>query len=188
MYITLKIEAILGNQLLTLKLNFFKNNSSLPYTELYTLFSSSFGDAIIILSIVVGLVCLELLGPKNLFQSTNNISIFYFFIFFTIIMCSTTNLLIMFISFEFMFLPTVYFAYTLGYTKKIDTASRMLIYWTLFGSFLVLSNLGYLYYQYKTASYLYLMQKKFSDQETFFLFINFLLGFGIKIPLAPLHF
>jgi len=187
-YITLKIESVLGSQLLTLKLQFFKANLHNPYCELYTLFSSSFGDAVIILSIVAGLICLELLGSKNLFQTVNNGSIFYMFTFFTIIMCSTTNLLILFLSFEFIFLPTVYFAYTLGYTKKIDTASRMLIYWTLFGSFLVLSNLGYLYYEYKTLNYLFLIQKKFSNQELFFLFLNFLLGFGIKIPLAPLHF
>jgi len=127
-YITLKIESVLGSQLLTLKLQFFKANLHNPYCELYTLFSSSFGDAVIILSIVAGLICLELLGSKNLFQTVNNGSIFYMFTFFTIIMCSTTNLLILFLSFEFIFLPTVYFAYTLGYTKKIDTASRMLIY------------------------------------------------------------
>ena len=187
-YITLKIESVLGSQILTLKLNFFKQNANIPFIEMYTLFSSSFGDAILILCIIVGLVCLELLGPKNIFQSINNISIFFLFTFFVTIMISTTNLLIMFISFEFIFLPTIYFAYTLGYTKKIDSASKMLIYWTLFGSFLVLSNLGYLYYQYKTLNYFFLLQKKFSQQELIFLFFNFLLGFGIKIPIAPLHF
>jgi hypothetical protein len=127
-YITLKIESILGDYILTLKLDFFKNNAHLPNVELYTLFSSSFGDGIILLSVFVGIICLELIGAKNVFHTINNVSVFLLFIFFTIIMCSTTNLLIMFISFEFMFLPTVYFAYTLGYTKKIDTASRTLIY------------------------------------------------------------
>lgn len=187
-YITLKVESVLGSQLLTLKLNFFKQNSNISFFETHTLLSTSFGDAIVILCLIVGLVCLELLGPKNFFQSVNNLSIFFFFTFFIILMTSTANLLIMFISFEFIFLPTVYFAYTLGYTKKIDNASKMLIYWTLFGSFLVLSNLGYLYYQYKTLNYFFLTEKSFSQQESLFLFFNFLLGFGIKIPIAPLHF
>lgn len=35
---------------------------------------------------------------------------------------------------------------------------------------------------------MYLSQKQFSKAETQFLFINFLIGFGIKIPLAPFHF
>ena len=127
-YITLKVESVLGVHLLTLKLDFFKQNSHVPYIELYTLFSSSFGDAIIILCLIVGLICLELLGPKNLFNSVNNISIFFLFTIFVVILSSTTNLLIMFIGFEFIFLPTVYFAFSLGYTKKIDNASKMLIY------------------------------------------------------------
>ena len=127
-YITLKIESILGDYLLTLKLDFFKTNAHLPNVELYTLFSSSFGDGVILLSVFVGIICLELIGAKNVFHTINNVSVFLLFIFFTIVMCSTTNLLVMFISFEFMFLPTVYFAYTLGYTKKIDAASRTLIY------------------------------------------------------------
>lgn len=127
-YVTLKVESVLGDSLLDLKLDFFKQNANAPFAETYTLFSSSFGDAIIILCLIVGLVCLELLGPKNLFQSINNTSIFFLFTIFIVIMTSTTNLLILFISFEFIFLPTIYFAYTLGYTKKIDNASKMLIY------------------------------------------------------------
>lgn len=103
-------------------------------------------------------------------------------------MVSTNNLLIMFISFEFIFLPTVYFAYTLGYVKKINKATIILFSWTLFGSFLVLCTLGYIYYKYNTLNYLFLNKKSFSKFEMYFLFTNILIGFGVKIPLAPLHY
>lgn len=187
LYLSLKLEAILGPYFYSVKLNFFKLNNNLGYLEHFAVFSSSFSDAILILSFIVGLVCLELLGPKDIFKSINNISIFFLFNFFVTIMVTTNNLLIMFISFEFIFLPTVYFAYTLGYSKKIDVASEMLTYWTLFGSFLVLCNLAYLFYKYNTLNHLYLSQKNFSKTETAFLFFNFLIGFGIKVPIAPLH-
>ena len=71
-------------------------------------------------------------------------------------MVSTNNLLVMFLSFEFLFLPTIYFAYKLGYVKKIDKGTKILFYWTLFGSFLVLCNLIYLYYSYNTLNYILL--------------------------------
>jgi len=187
MYITFKVESIFGMYLYDIQVNFFQANK-LGYLEHFSILSSSFSDAILILSIVVGLVCLDLLGSKDLFKSINNVSIFFLFTLFVLIMVSTNNLLIMFISFEFIFLPTVYFAYSLGYSKKIDMAAKILFYWTLFGSFLILVTLAYLYYQYATLNYIYLNQKIFSQTEILFLFSNFLIGFAIKVPVAPLHY
>ena len=188
LYLTLKVESIVGTFFYDIKKNFYSNNNNLTFFESFITVTSSFSDSILILSIFVGIICLDLLGSKNLFSKFSNLTIFYLFSFFVITMVSTDNLLIMFISFEFIFLPTIYFAYTKGYSKKIDIASEILIYWTLFGSFLVLCNLSYLYYQYNTLNWLYLVNKKFSQTELIILFLNFLLGFGIKIPLAPLHY
>jgi hypothetical protein len=125
-YFSLKLEQHLGPYLYDLKLEFFKNNTHLNHLEHFVVFSSSFSDAILILSFLTGLICLELLGLKNLFKNINNISLFYIFNFFVVIMVSTSNLLVMFISFEFIFLPTMFFVYKLGYSKKIDKANIIL--------------------------------------------------------------
>lgn len=127
-YFSLKLEQHLGPYLYDIKLNFFKENSTINYFEHFIVFSSSFSDAILILSFLTGLICLELLGLKNLFKNINNISLFYMFNFFVVIMVTSNNLLIMFISFEFIFLPTMYFVYKLGYSKKIDKANEILFY------------------------------------------------------------
>lgn len=127
-YFSLKLEQHLGPYLYDIKLNFFKENLTINYFEHFIIFSSSFSDAILILSFLTGLICLELLGLKNLFKNINNISLFYMFNFFVVIMVSSNNLLIMFISFEFIFLPTMYFVYKLGYSKKIDKANEVLFY------------------------------------------------------------
>ena len=127
-YFSLKLEQHLGPYLYEIKLNFFKENSTMDYFEHFIIFSSSFSDAILILSFLTGLICLELLGLKNLFKNVNNISIFYVFNLFVVIMVSTNNLLVMFLSFEFIFLPTMYFVYKLGYSKKIDKANQVLFY------------------------------------------------------------
>jgi NADH:ubiquinone oxidoreductase subunit 4 (subunit M) len=185
---SLKLEKAAGLYLYQIKYDFFANNQNLGILEHFVIFSSGFGDAILVLSFFVGIVCMDLMGPKNLLKSLNNISIFYIFNFFVSIMVSTNNLLIMFISFELIFLPTIYYVYKFGYSKKIDKAIEILFYWTLFGSFLVLCNLCYLYFGYNTLNYIFLCKINFSPIEIKFLFFSFLLGFGIKIPLAPLHF
>lgn len=187
-YFSLKLEQHLGPYLYEIKLNFFKENSTISFFEHFIVFSSSFSDAILILSFLTGLICLELLGLKNLFKNVNNISLFYIFNFFVVIMVTTNNLLIMFISFEFIFLPTMYFVYKLGYSKKIDKANEILFYWTLLGSFLVLCSLSYIYLNYNTLNYTFLQKIQMTNLESQILFFFFLIGFGIKIPLAPFHF
>lgn len=187
-YFSLKLEQHLGPYMYEIKLIFFKENLTTNYFEFFIVFSSSFSDAILILSFLTGLICLELLGLKNLFKNINNISIFYIFNFFVVIMVSTNNLLIMFISFEFIFLPTMYFVYKLGYSKKIDKANEILFYWTLLGSFLILCCLSYIYYNYNTLNYIFLQRLQMTNVESQILFILFLIGFGVKIPLAPFHY
>lgn len=53
---------------------------------------------------------------------------FWVFILFTINMVTTTNLLYIFIFFEFLFLPSLFFVYILGYTKRVPETVRYLLY------------------------------------------------------------
>lgn len=187
-YYSLKLEQHLGPYLYDIKLNFFLDSNINSQIEYFIVFSSSLSDAILILSFVTGLICLELLASKNLFKNINNISIFYFFNIFVVIMVSTNNILIMFISFELIFLPTMYFVYKLGYSNKIDKANSILFYWTLCGSFSILCVLAYIYYIHNTLNFVILQEVKFSNFESRVIFLVILLGFGVKIPLAPFHF
>lgn len=127
-YFSLKLEQTLGPYLYDIKYQFFKENTNIFYFEHFIVFSSSFSDAILILSFITGLICLELLGLKNLLKNINNISLFYIFNFFVVVMVSTSNILIMFMSFEFIFLPTMYFVYKLGYSKKVEKSNEILFY------------------------------------------------------------
>jgi len=188
LYLSFTIEGILKSLILQEKLNFYKNNKDIQHLEHFVVFSSAFSDIIILLSVIIGLICLDILGPKNYFDNISNNGIFYLFNVFVIIMASTNNLLIMFICFECIFLPTVFFAYKFGYSKKIDKAALTLFTWTLFGSFLVLCGLLYIYYRYNSLNYLILSEKRISLNEKRVLFYIFLIGFSIKIPLAPLHY
>ncbi len=180
----------------------FKNQSlflathpaiSLRFNCLYnhpviSLNSSSLSDVIVLLAFSSGLVCLYLLGEKNLGKYLSNVSIFAIFLVAIIFMVYTTNLLVMFVGFECLFLPTLYFVYSHGYVQRVDKTMKILLYWTLFGAFLVLVSLAYIFYKYKTLHYFQLTRVQFTDSENFYLYIAIFLGFGVKVPVFPFHY
>ena len=104
------------------------------------------------------------------------------------LMVYSVNLYHMFLFFELIFLPSLYFVYTTGYSKKVDKAIFYLLLWTYSGSFVVLLGLCYLYATYQTGNIAVLAQQSFSIFERSFLFWIFFLGFGVKVPVWPFHY
>lgn len=182
--INFKSYAMLSNSFyhFSLKFNF------LITSQILTLNGSVLSDVVILLAFSSGLVCVYLLGEKNLVKYTSNINIFSIFLVAIIVMVYTTNLLVMFVGFEFLFLPTLYFVYSHGYVERVDKTLKILLYWTLFGAFLVFSSLGYLYFKYKTLNYYHLVNLKFSFLENKILYLMIFLGFGVKVPVFPFHY
>lgn len=149
---------------------------------------SAFSDVIILLAFSSGLVCIHLLGEKNLSKKIDNISIFSFFLIATIIMVYTSNILIMFVGFECLFLPTLYFVYHHGYVERVDKTLKILLYWTLSGAFLIFCSISYLYLKYKTLNIYSLTRCTFTSLEIHLLYLFIFLGFGVKIPVFPFHY
>lgn len=160
----------------------------LLHTVDVSLNNSTLSDVIVLLAFSSGLVCLYLLGEKNLSKYVSNLSIFAIFLVAIIFMVYTTNLLVMFLGFEFLFLPTLYFVYSHGYVQRVDKTLKILLYWTLFGAFLVFTSMGYLYVKYKTLNYFDLINLNFSKNESFILYLCIFVGFGIKVPVFPFHY
>jgi NADH:ubiquinone oxidoreductase subunit 4 (subunit M) len=153
-----------------------------------TINGSILSDVVTLLALSSGLVCLYLLGDKNLVKHTSNLNIFSVFFLAILTMVYTSNLLVMFVSFEFLFLPTLYFVHSHGYVQRVDKTLKILLYWTLFGAFLVLTSLAYLYFKYKTLNYYRLTNENFSELESWILCLAIFIGFGIKIPVTPFHY
>ena len=162
--------------------------SFLPKLEHISFNGSILSDVVALLCLSSGLVCLYLLGEKNLVKHLANLSFFSIFFVATLLMVYTTNLLVMFISFELLFLPTLYFIYSHGYVERVDKTLRILLYWTLCGAFAVLCSLAYLYFKYKTLNIYALSYLRYSNYESTLLFVTIFLGFGVKVPVAPFHY
>ena len=94
----------------------------------------------------------------------------------------------MFISFEFIFIPSLYFVYTLSYSKKADKTVFYFLLWTLLGAFLVLYSFASLYSITNTLDFKVLFFIGFKGEEFYVLYIAFFVGFAIKIPIFPFHF
>lgn len=149
---------------------------------------SYFSDVLVCLAFITSIISWIYLSERFLYKF--HFFIFYFFIFIlcTINMVSSTNLLIMFIFFEFIFLPSLFFVYQFAYSKKVDKTISYLLKWTLTGSFLVLLAIIYIYTTYSTLNIYDLSSLSFSKFENFFLFLTIFLGFGIKLPIWPFYY
>lgn len=154
----------------------------------FSIYNVGLSDSIVLLAIISGMVCIFLLGDKNIQFNLINIIYFSVFILITIVMVYSVNLLILFISFEMIFIPTIYFVYKFGYIKKTDKTIKYLLYWTLSGAFLILTVLCYLFVSYKTLNVHLLSLYTFSNLEKIIIHITLFIGFGIKIPVYPFHF
>ncbi len=160
----------------------------LPFSPTFDLNYSTLSDVIILLAFSSGIICIHLLGEKNLVTNISNISVFSCFLISIILMVYTCNILVMFIGFEFLFLPTLYFVYHHGYVQRVDRTLTIILYWTLFGAFLVLSSIAYMYWKYNMLNFHKLSYCDFSFFEKIFLCLFIFIGFGIKVPVFPFHY
>jgi len=111
----------------TIGVNYVELRYLLP-NRMFKFNGSVLSDIILVLAFSSGMTCVTLLGEKNLSKYISNISLFSFFYLAIMVMVYTENLLIMFIGFEFLFLPTLYFVYKQGYVQRVDKTLRVLLY------------------------------------------------------------
>lgn len=99
-----------------------------------------------------------------------------------------SDLFIMFIYFELLFIPSLFFVYYLGYSKKVDITISYLLKWTLTGSFMVLLCFSYIYNVTGTLLIEDLSIYKFSNLEANLILIVLFIGFGVKLPIWPFYY
>lgn len=147
-----------------------------------------FSDTILVLCVFLSILSWVLLSERSLFTNFLSIGYFLSFIFFTTNMVYSVNLIHMFLFFEFLFFPSLYFVYTTGYSKKVDKTIFYLLSWTYAGSILVLVSTLYVYSVHKTGNISLLLEAKYSNTEATCLFWGFFIGFGVKVPIWPFHY
>lgn len=149
---------------------------------------SIFGDVLVLLCLTTLMISWIFLSERYLQQNPAYTTYFFIFVIFTLNMVSSNNLLVMFLFFEFIFVPSLFFVYFLGYSQKVERTVRYLLVWTFSGSFIVLISLLLLQSLTGSLDIIFLSYFKFSELERCFFFFTFFIGFGVKIPLWPFHY
>lgn len=166
--------------------NFVFNNYSINYLNAYVLDTSSL--IIIYLCYLIGFISFITLGDR--FWNTNyKLSIlFIFFLIVINLLCNSTNLFELFIYYELLLLPSVFFVYKSGYTKKSKQSNVYFLLWTQLGSIIVMFGVIYVANICGNTDFLFIKNYKFNKTESYYLYLLFFFGFGIKVPLWPFHF
>ena len=147
-----------------------------------------FGIILLFLAYFVGILSLLALDNrifwkniKYMFSLNIFIIIVYFYVF-------STNLLLFFLFYEFLLIPSFLIVYYISPSRRAIQASLYFLIWTQIGSFLVLIMIAYLISIVGSSSFSDIKIYNFSYNESFFLYLFLFLGFGFKVPLWPFHY
>ncbi len=102
------------------------------------------------------------------------------------------DLMLFYLGWELMLIPMLFLIGSWGTGRKEYSAFKFVLF-TFTGSIFMLSSMLYLYYRHivdtGVASFHMddLLQVQLSQGEQWWVFLGFLIGFGVKAPLLPLH-
>ena len=143
---------------------------------------------IIYLCYLIGFISIITLGDRFWAYNYTLSILFIYFIIIINLLCQSQSLFELFIYYELLLLPSVLFVYKTGYTKKSHQANIYFFIWTQLGSLLVLFGILYISYICGATSFISLKGFKFTSTELYIIYLFFFFGFGVKVPLWPLHF
>ena len=99
----------------------------------------------------------------------------------------TDSLLIFFFAYEMLLVPSFFILYKFAKTRRCIEAAYLMFFWTQFGALFLIFSFLYLIFLTQTTSFTALNSYQFSSFEINFLFICWLVGFGVKLPIWPFY-
>ena len=99
----------------------------------------------------------------------------------------TSSLLLFFLSYEMLLIPSFFILYNFAKTRKCVEAAYLMFFWTQFGALFLI--FGFLYILSISPSHTFdsLNSTRYSTYELNFLFLCLLIGFGVKLPIWPFY-
>jgi NADH-quinone oxidoreductase subunit M len=99
----------------------------------------------------------------------------------------TNSLMIFFLAYEFLLLPSFFILYKFAKTRRCVEAAYLMFFWTQFGAFFLLLSFLYILCVTNSAKFDILEKYAFSITEVNFIFVCWLIGFGVKLPIWPFY-
>ncbi len=123
--------------------------------------------------------------------SINELFIFTFYC--TLILISgyilffTDSLILFFLSYEMLLIPSFFILYKFAKTRRCVEAAYLMFFWTQFGALFLIFSFLYLFFICETSLFSIIAFSNFSNFEVNFLFICWIIGFGVKLPIWPFY-
>lgn len=99
----------------------------------------------------------------------------------------TDSLIIFFFAYEMLLIPSFFILYKFAKTRRCIEAAYLMFFWTQFGALFLIFGFLYLFLIVGTSSFELISNTYFSPFEVNFLFLCFLVGFGVKLPIWPFY-
>lgn len=163
------------------------NNVIISDFYFFVLSLDFFGVILCTIAFFVALVSFLALDTRLYWKNARFIFICNILSLFVYLFVSTTDILLLFIFYECMLLPSFVFVYFVSPYKRAVQASLYFLIWTQIGSLLVLLGTAYIFYITNETSLDLVNSFNFTFNENLFLYICFFFGFGFKIPMWPFH-
>ena len=180
---------------------FFINNNSvsnsldlfsykIPLSSLFSLKLSIefFGFIFILLAYIVGFISFLALDTRLFWKNNRFIFICNFLVFVIFMFVVVNDVLLLFLFYESMLIPSFLFVYFVSPYRRGVQASLYFLIWTQIGSLLVLSAVSYIFYTVGNTSFVSLRSFNFTGDEVWFLYFLLFFGFGFKVPIWPLQY
>jgi len=82
-----------------------------------------------------------------------------------------------------LLIPSFFILYKFAKTRRCVEAAYLMFFWTQFGALFLIFGFLYLFFILGSSSFTVITQYTFSTFEVNFLFLCFLVGFGVKLPI-----
>jgi len=180
------ISNILYNKNIFMDIFFFK--ISLTSIWGFKLSLEFFGFIFIILAYIVGLISFLALDSRLYWKNIKFIFVCNFLVFVILMFVIVNDLILLFLFYECMMIPSFLFVYFISPYRRGVQASLYFLIWTQLGSLLVLSAITYIVYTIGGSSFTSLRNFVFTNDEVWYLYFLIFFGFGFKVPIWPLQY
>jgi len=162
--------------------NSFFNLSNLNLNLLYVYYFP-FIYIFILITVLSILFCLS--------YSINELIIFTFYCFNILIagyiLFFTDSFILFFFSYELLLIPSFFILYKFAKTRKCIEAAYLMFFWTQFGALFLIFSFLYLFFITNSSNFSLITDFQFSNFEVNFLFVCWIVGFGVKLPIWPFY-
>ena len=99
----------------------------------------------------------------------------------------TNSLIIFFFAYEMLLVPSFFILYKFAKTRRFVEAAYLMFFWTQFGALFLIFGFLYIFLVVGNSNFEVVSYYYFSSLEVNFLFLCFLIGFGVKLPIWPFY-